>query len=104
MGRRLLVVEDSFLIKGRGLVPLPGIVPQGKERFRVRDPILLKRPDGSTRGWQIDGLELIHSVTPREDVVILLKGLGKEEVPIGTEVWSVDRVGSGAATCRPCDE
>jgi hypothetical protein len=27
---------------------------------------------------------------PHEDVVILLKGLGKEDVPIGTEVWSED--------------
>ena len=44
MGRLLFVVEDRFLIKGRGLVPVPGIVPQGEECFRAGDPILLKRP------------------------------------------------------------
>jgi hypothetical protein len=97
MARRLFVVEDSFLIKGRGLVPVPGIIPRRGERFRVDDPILLKRPDGSTLEWQIGGLELIHTAVPREDVVVLLKGLGKEEVPIGTEVWSVDRAERGAA-------
>ncbi len=91
MARRLFTVEDTFLIKGRGLVPLPGIVPQGAERFRVSDPIVLKRPDGSTLAWKIDGLDLISGGTIRNDVVFLLKGLGKEDVPIGTEVCSVDR-------------
>jgi hypothetical protein len=47
MARRLFVVEDTFLIQGRGLVPVPGIIPQGEERFTVGDSILLLRPDGS---------------------------------------------------------
>ena len=47
MARRLFVVEDTFLIKGRGLVPVPGVVPQGEERFRVGDLVVIKRPDGS---------------------------------------------------------
>jgi hypothetical protein len=90
MARRLFIVEDTFIIKGRGLVPVPGIVPQGEERFRVGDPILLQRPDGSSLAWQIGGLELICGGPPRDDVVVLLKGLDKEAVPVGTEVWSVD--------------
>ena len=90
MARLLFIVEESFAIKGRGLVPVPGIVPQGVERFRVGDPILLKRPDGSSLAWQIGGLELISGGPPRDDVVVLLKGLRKEEVPVGTEVWSAD--------------
>jgi len=90
VARRLFTIEDTFLIKGRGLVPVPGIVPQGEERFRVGDPILLKRPDGSSIAWQIGGLELICVTPPRDDVVVSLKGLGKDDVPVGTEVWSVD--------------
>jgi len=90
MARRLFVVEDTFYIKGRGLVPVPGIVPEGEERFQVGDPISLKRPDGSALAWRIGGLEMIHTAVPRNDVVILLAGLTKEDVPIGTEVWSVD--------------
>jgi hypothetical protein len=92
MARRLCTVEDTFLIKGRGLLPVPGIAPQGEERFRIGDPILLKRPDGSSLSCQIGGLELICGGLPREDVVILLKGLDKEDVPVGTEIWSVDPV------------
>src|SRR5262245_57402296 len=97
MARRLFIVEDSFFIKGRGLIPAPGIIPQGEERFRVGDPIFLKRPDGSTLAWQIGGIEMIHTAVPRRDVVILLSGLDKEQVPIGTEVWSVDQAEQGAA-------
>jgi hypothetical protein len=92
MARRLFVVEDAFFIKGRGLLPVPCIVPEGDERFRVGDPILLKRPDGSRLEWTIGGLEMIHC-TPRrqtDDIFILLKGLSKEDVPVGSEVWSVD--------------
>jgi translation elongation factor EF-Tu-like GTPase len=90
MARRLFVVEDTFFIKGRGLIPVPGIIPRGNERFRVGDPIVLQRPDGSTLAWRIGGLEMIHTAVPRDDVVILLSGLAKEDVPIGTEVWSVN--------------
>jgi hypothetical protein len=93
MARRLFTIEDTFLITGSGLVPVPGIVPQGDERFRVGDPILLKRPDGSCLQWKIGGLEMISCTPPRprDDVVILLQGLSKEDVPVGSEVWSVDR-------------
>jgi hypothetical protein len=99
VARHLFVVEDSFLIKGHGIVPVPGIIPQGEERFRVGDPILLRRPDGSTLKWQIGGLELALTAVPREDVAILLKGMRKEDVPIGTEVWSVD----GSEPVTPAD-
>jgi translation elongation factor EF-Tu-like GTPase len=89
MPRRLFVVEDAFFIEGRGLVPLPGIVPQGEERFRIGDPVVIKRPDGSCVEWTIGGFE-IHSTPsrPGNDVPILLKSLNKDDVPIGSEVWS----------------
>ncbi len=91
MARCLFTVEDTFLIEGRGLVPVPGIAPQGDERFRVGDPIKLKRPDGSEMVRRIAGLELLCPRPRPDDVVILLKGLGKDDVPVGTEVWSVDK-------------
>ncbi len=90
MARCLFTVEYTFLIEGRGLVPFPGIVPQGDEKFRVGDPIRLKRPDGSEIEWKIGGLELSSPLPPNKDVCVLLNGLGKGDVPIGTEVWSVD--------------
>ena len=91
MARCLFIVEDTFIIKGRGLVPVPGILCQGEERFRVGDPLLLKRPDGSCLEWKIGGIELISCSPPRpkNEVVILLRGLSKDDVPIQTQVWSV---------------
>ena len=90
MARRLLVVEDTFFIKSRGLVPVPGIVPQDDERFRIGDPILIKRADGSQLEWTIGGLERFLGTTPKNDVVILLNNLTKEDIPIGSEIWSLD--------------
>ncbi len=94
MARILSTVEDTFAIRDRGLVFVPGIIPEGKEKFQIGDPILLKRPDGSTLQTKIGGLELIQGghLPPREDVAIFLKGMNKEDVPIGTEVWSVDSI------------
>jgi hypothetical protein len=92
MSRRLFVVEDTFTITGRGLVLVPGIIPEGEERFRAGDPILLKRPEGSSLTCKIGALEILMRVPPdrKRDVVIMLKERRKEDVPIGTEVWSVD--------------
>ncbi len=90
MARLLFTVEDSFLIQGRGLVPVPGITPVGNERFYIGDGILLRRPDGTELNWQIGGIEMFNPPSKTFDVVILLKDLTKDDVPIGTEVWSVD--------------
>src|SRR5207245_6289532 len=87
MGRCLFRVEHTTLIRGRGLVLFPGIVPEGDERLRVGDPILLKKPDGSTAVHTIGSLEL-PTPNPRHEVVVMLKDTTKEAVPIGTEVWS----------------
>ena len=77
MARRLFTVEDTFSIRGRGLVLVPGIVPEGDERFRVGDRITLRRPDGSSIDTQIGGLELLDP-NPRHDVVIMLRGLARQ--------------------------
>ena len=91
MSRLLLTVVDRFLIQGRGLVVVPGITQEDRDRIKVGDPIVLKRPNGSALPWQIGGLELCfenrHPYEPPREVRILLVGLGKEDVPVGTEVW-----------------
>jgi len=97
MARRLFTVEDTFMIRGGGLVPIPGIAPQGEERLKVGDPILLRLPDGSSRLCSIGGLEVLMGSKPRNDVVVLLKEFSREDVPIGTEVWSVDHAKQASA-------
>jgi hypothetical protein len=74
-------------------VPVPGIVPQGDERFRIGDPILIKRPDGAHLVRTIGSIAPIsysHAVGLRNDVMIFIQNLTKEDIPIGSEIWSVD--------------
>ena len=97
MARRLFTVEDTFTIRGRGLVLVPGIIPVGTERFKVGDPIILLRPDGTKLCSPIGGLEL-STPNPNHDVRIFLNGRSKADVPIGTEVWSVDQAKSASTT------
>ena len=81
MARCLFTVADAFLIEGRGLALVPGIVPTGGERFRVGDPIKLKLPDGSEIDWSIGGLELFSPLPPNKAIALWLIGLGKDNVP-----------------------
>ena len=89
MSRRLLVVEQRFWIRGRGLVVTPGVVPVEGERIKAGDCVLLIRPDGSTRDVMIRGTSTYFLPDSSARVDLLLDLRSKEEVPIGTEVWSV---------------
>jgi hypothetical protein len=92
MPRCLYTVEASFFIKGRGLVLVPKIVPQEEKRLRVGDRVEIRRPDGSRLESCIGGIEIAHSSPPRPtcEAWILLRELTKEDVPIGSEIWSID--------------
>jgi hypothetical protein len=87
--RWLFIVSGTFLIRGRGLVLLPGIMSVGQERFHAGEPLLLRRPDGTELLTTITSLEIMIP-NPRHEVVVVLKELTRDDVPIGTVVWSVD--------------
>jgi hypothetical protein len=89
MIRCLFKVEATCLLRGRDLVLVPGIISEGEERFRVGDPVILRRPDGSSVEAKISTLEFPNP-NPRHTIPIGIAGLTKSDVPIGTEVWSVD--------------
>jgi hypothetical protein len=72
------------------MIPSPEIRPIGNERFRIGDCVLLKRLDGTELLSRIPGTEM-HS-NSRNDLVVLLKDLSQDDVPIGTEVWSADGI------------
>ncbi len=86
MARRLFIVEDVFTIHRRGIVLVPGIVPQGDERFCIGDALRLRHPDGSELPATIDGIDLFNLDAHGGFAIVLV--LPKSEVPIGTEVWS----------------
>jgi hypothetical protein len=85
MSRHLFTVEDTFTIKGRGTVLVPGIVPEGEERFRIGDALRLRRPDGSEVEATIDGIDFFNVPHGAYPIVIRLP---KSDVALGTEVWS----------------
>ena len=85
MPRHLFTVEDTFTIRGRGTILVPGIVPEGDERFRIGDALRLRRPDGSEVEATIDGIECF---TPPPGIYPIVVTLPKSDVPLGTEVWS----------------
>jgi hypothetical protein len=89
MSRRLLVVSQRFWLRGRGLILSPGMVPVEGERIMVGDRVSLIRPDGTTRDATIRGTSTYPDPASTTKVDLLLDVVSKEEVPIGTEVWSV---------------
>ncbi|MFN0198942.1 MAG: hypothetical protein ACKVT0_19510 [Planctomycetaceae bacterium] len=89
MARHLYTVSDTFFLQGRGVVLIPGIKPVDDELFRIGDPIVLRKPDGTTMNTEIGGIEMLDP-NPNYEVVIMLKGLTKDDVPVGTEVWSAN--------------
>jgi len=52
---------------------------------------MLRQPDGVECIVHIGGFELAKSLKPKCELLVHLAGKKKEDVPIGTEVWSVDR-------------
>lgn len=92
MSRLLFTVADRFLIRGRGVIVVPGLTVTDAEQTRIGDRVSLKRPDGTTVSGAIGGMDLaIENRKPFErarEVSILLTGLKKEDVPVGTEVWT----------------
>jgi|SRR5580692_11353064 hypothetical protein len=90
--RCLFVVSDTFAIKGRGLVLIPGIKPEGDERFRVGDIVELRKPDKAIARVKISGIEMLYPPPPNGGLPIMLKDMTeKNDVPLGTEVWSIER-------------
>jgi hypothetical protein len=86
--RRLFTITHISIVIGRGLTLIPGLVPVRDEDFSIGDSILLRRPDGSEIKARIDGLELPHP-NPNFEVLVMLEGFSKEDIPVGTEVWSI---------------
>ena len=88
--RFLYTVQDVFEITGRGCVLTPGISETTPPdiNIRARDPIQLRRPDGSILRTHIHGVVMLD----RSDrswcaPVSLPPEFKKADVPIGTEIW-----------------
>ena len=85
--RRLLTVEDTFAITGRGLMvaPMPAL-------DEVRGPgevdVELRLPDGTRRAARLSIMAELVTPTPAvRRWACLFKELDKSEVPLGAEIW-----------------
>jgi len=91
--QRLTKIEDLFQVTGRGLIVVPG--PLRSEVAGGADiPVELRRPDGSVLHARISLQHFFSSPPPPPHIAAqwgcVLSGVTKDEVPVGTEVWSRD--------------
>jgi hypothetical protein len=97
MPRCLFKVSDTFQIKGRGIVLLPGVVPEGSERFHFGEEVELRRPDGTVFTTNIS-LEVFSPIPSSGAFALFLPNIiSTDEVPVGTEVWSTSNETKGVA-------
>ena len=54
--RLLFTVTEAFTVQSRGVVLLPELNFVGEEKFRVGDPLRLRRPNGIEDSVRIGGL------------------------------------------------
>ena len=88
MNRRLFTVVDTFLISGRGLILAADVLPE-QVQLKVNESIELRRQDGSSIITKVVGIEFASPPDANRPLAILLPSdIHKEQVPIGTEVWS----------------
>lgn len=88
MPDRLLVVEEVFAVTPRGVQLAPRFVPKdaGRRAFEVR----LVLPGGEERRVRAE-LQIAHVRGPLAPFALLrLPELSSDDVPPGTEVWSVE--------------
>ena len=76
----LFVVEDTFSIKGRGTVLVPGFPVRLK--MTAGASLELRLPDGSRLATTIGGIAMCCP-----NLVPILVPVPKEQIPVGTEVW-----------------
>ncbi len=89
MPRRLLVVEQRMILRGKGLMLTPGIILSAGQRIQAGDSVVLNRPDGSSLVATIQGTSSAIERGSSNQLFLMLDLLDKNQAPIGTEVWSI---------------
>jgi hypothetical protein len=55
------------------------------------EPLRLRFADGTEELVEIGGLEFLKPLSGKCLLVIMLRGKRKEDVPVGTEVWAIEK-------------
>jgi hypothetical protein len=83
--KKLLTVEDTFSIEGRGVLVLPMFTDYtGPMSFSA----VLRKPSGDETTVRAH-LDFPRINPPRKPypIVCSLEGVSKQDVPVGTEIW-----------------
>ncbi len=87
MAERLLSVEDAFVAKGPGVVVMPRFTSAAPPKGKF--PVQLRFPDGTSREVAAE-VDVAHMRGPLPPFAMYrLHGVTPEEVPAGTEIWSL---------------
>ena len=88
VAERLLTIEDAFVAKGKGILVMPRFTTATPPRGTVA--VRLRFADGTTRDVTAE-VEVAHMRGPLPPFAMYrLHGVTPEDVPAGTELWSVD--------------
>ena len=92
--KKILTIEETFLITGRGLV-VTGWPVESDARARMGDMVEIVRPDKTRLTTQIAGIEMICRRYPFDSdkwpVGLLLKDVSKEDIPPGSEIYPLEK-------------
>lgn len=88
MTRHLLTVEETFDVRGRGLIVAPFL--DEAEARRERFEIELRKPCGArVRAMAFAQVPFISPPPPKFQAHLAILGVSKADVPVGTEVWTL---------------
>lgn len=85
---RIVTVEEAFVARGRGVLVAPRFTAEAPRAGRF--PVRLRFPEGTER-VSVGELEIAHvrgALAPY--AMLRLPELSVEDVPAGTEVWTVE--------------
>ena len=90
MTRKLITVDETFLIQGRGLI-VTGLKEENCAEIKGGEFVEITRPNETTIQSQIAGIEFIKRTNPIDFAEIrrfafLLRDLSKEDVPKGSVI------------------
>jgi len=84
---RLLTVEDTFLIEGRGVIVTPAI-PVSDYTGSDSVSATLRKPSGEETVVQARlQIPRVNPPPTAYSYLCLLVGITKQDVPIGSEIW-----------------
>lgn len=90
MNRQLFKITEVFSLENLGLVVAVDVKSKDVN-LKINESIEVVRPDGSSLKTKIAAIPMLSPYNPERMFSFSLpKQISKEDIPIGTEVWSVD--------------